>query len=143
MDVGAVAAIVSIVAGVAAGLYGIFRASYATARYDDAEKRIEALRGDVTDAQNREARLERSLGELAARVKVLEDENAMLRSFVPTQNELDEVKRVAQRHYEENTAFQAEWRENTSWFMAGLERLMNDIKAILIQVRRSNGSQDQ
>jgi predicted nucleic acid-binding Zn-ribbon protein len=96
--------------------WALIRSGYTSARADDAEKRINGLRGEITDYERRERDLMAKVTELATRIEALENENKTLRSFVPTQDELEEVKRLAMRHYAESTSFFTEWRDTIRWF---------------------------
>ena len=127
-DLGTIGTIVSIIVAVAAGVAALIKSSYATARYEDAERRINGMRTDLDLADDREKRMERELAALTGRVRALEDENKTLRSLVPTTDELAEVRRVAQAHYDETTKFYREWKETRVWLGQMLETVLAEIK---------------
>ena len=128
--------IVSVLSMIVAAIgitYAVIKASFATARYEDAERRIDGLRGDLNDAEAREKRMQTSIAELSTRVKALEDENTTLRSFVPTQDELEEVKRLAQQHYDESTSFYNEFRAGAAVILKQLWEAVDVMKRAIIR----------
>lgn len=170
-NVGSILVIIGAVLGLPALVGSIavwFRVGYLRARAEDAETRVESLRGEIGDRVRREDDLEEQfedfkrksaedldklthqhaadLERLQSRIELLERENETIRSLVPSQDEMERVRTLQQetralqlKHYDEATKFITEQRQNAPKTEAVIAQILHYLRRILATLGGDSG----